>query len=102
MVLAIALASDGLVLVVGLFLLFYLHRVRSVFKGGTISRAFDYFAVAVAMACAAFGARLFLDVFSIDADALVVPIRDLGTGAIMAVLLLGLRAAARIWPKPIQ
>ena len=99
MALFVELVSDSLVLLVGVALLAYLYRLSRVFRGGAVSRAFDYFVLAVVIACLAFSARIVLDTLSISSELVLVPVRDAAVGAIMLVLIFGLRKASKIWPR---
>ena len=102
MVLVNDLIWDGAVLAISLVLLAYLYSVSRVFRGGALSRAFDYFVIALLIACVAFGARVALDLMSVTPDELMVPIRDFAIAVVLLVLLFGLRSASKIWPVALR
>jgi hypothetical protein len=94
-----ALAWDGTDFVLSGAVVVYLYRLRAVFRGGRVSKSFDYFLAATVVACVAFGARIVLDTSAVGSGAAVVSVRDLGASVVLLVVLLGLRDVAKIWPR---
>jgi hypothetical protein len=92
-------AWDFLTLIVSLAALFYLARLRSIFRGGEVATSFNYFIAAVAVFGAGFTLRVILDLVDVSPTAYGLSVRDPTIIAFFVLAALGLRSQAKVWSR---
>jgi hypothetical protein len=88
---------DSGTLLVCLAATYFVSRLHSTFKGGTLGFAYKYYLAAGAVLSAGLAARVVLDLYQVNPSVYGISVRDPAIVLALVLFLMGLRKSSGIW-----